>query len=91
MKNALKMVWKVSRMVTIGQYLQPSEAHHPVVRFVPPEEFEHWREVALEMGFDEAASGPFVRSSYHAKESFQRLAPPASGRTAGGCSAYSKS
>jgi len=63
------------RMVTIGQYLQPSREHHPVARFVPPAEFEHWRQVALELGFEEAASGPFVRSSYHAKESFQRLGP----------------
>ncbi len=61
------------RMVTIGQYLQPSRAHHPVERFVPPEAFDRWRDVALDLGFAEAASGPFVRSSYHAKESFQRI------------------
>lgn len=61
------------RIVTIGQYLQPSKTHHPVARYVPPEEFDRWREVALELGFSEAASGPFVRSSYHAKESFQRI------------------
>ncbi len=60
-------------IVTIGQYLQPSKKHLPVERYVPPEEFEKWHQVALEMGFSEAASGPFVRSSYHAKDSYARL------------------
>jgi len=54
------------RMLTIGQYLQPSEKHLPVVRFVPPEEFESWRRKALRLGFTEVASAPFVRSSYQA-------------------------
>lgn len=65
------------RMITIGQYLQPSKGHHPVERFVPPEAFDRWRQQALSLGFSEAASGPFVRSSYHAKESFQRIHPRA--------------
>lgn len=60
------------RIVTIGQYLQPTKRHLPVTRFVPPEEFEQWRSKALEMGFSEVASGPFVRSSYHAKELYER-------------------
>jgi len=60
-------------MLTLGQYLQPSKLHLPVERFVPPEEFERWREEARKIGFVEIASGPFVRSSYHAKELFQRL------------------
>jgi len=55
-------------MLTLGQYLQPSRDHLPVVRFVPPEEFDRWKETALRMGFTEVASGPFVRSSYHAHE-----------------------
>lgn len=55
------------RIVTIGQYLQPSSAKHPVVAYVTPEAFEMWRQVALDMGFDQAACGPFVRSSYHAE------------------------
>ncbi|MCP4113621.1 MAG: lipoyl synthase [Desulfobacteraceae bacterium] len=55
-------------ILTLGQYLQPSKEHFPVKRFVPPEEFEYWKETALNMGFSEAASGPFVRSSYNAKE-----------------------
>jgi lipoic acid synthetase len=60
------------RILTLGQYLQPSAEHLPVERFVTPEEFEGWRKKALEMGFREVASGPFVRSSYHAQEIFER-------------------
>ena len=63
------------RILTLGQYLQPSKAHLPVERFVPPEEFEQWRQVAIEIGFSEVASGPFVRSSYHAKELYQAVGP----------------
>ncbi len=59
------------QMLTLGQYLQPSKDHLPVKRYIPPEEFEEWRRSALQMGFAEVASGPFVRSSYHAKELFQ--------------------
>jgi lipoic acid synthetase len=62
------------RILTLGQYLQPSPAHLPVEAYVPPDDFENWREAALEMGFSEVASAPFVRSSYHAKESFRALA-----------------
>jgi lipoic acid synthetase len=54
------------RVVTLGQYLRPSPAHHPVVRFVHPNEFEELRRAATRMGFDSVASGPFVRSSYNA-------------------------
>ena len=61
------------RILTLGQYLQPSKAHLPVKRFVPPSEFEGWKHTALEMGFSEVASGPFVRSSYHARELYQTL------------------
>ena len=59
------------RILTLGQYLQPSKEHLPVARFVPPGEFEELRRAALEMGFAEVASGPFVRSSYHAGEVYQ--------------------
>ncbi len=59
------------RFLTLGQYLQPSKEHLPVARFVPPNEFDNWKQTALEIGFVEVASGPFVRSSYHAKELFQ--------------------
>ncbi len=60
-------------LLTLGQYLQPSKEHLPVVRFIPPAEFDRWRDRALQMGFMEVASGPFVRSSYHAEELFQNL------------------
>jgi lipoic acid synthetase len=53
-------------MLTLGQYLQPSKDHLPVERFVSPEEFEQLGEIAKEMGFTSVASGPMVRSSYHA-------------------------
>jgi lipoic acid synthetase len=53
-------------MLTIGQYLQPSSHHLPVLRYVTPEEFKHFEEIGLAMGFDNVASGPMVRSSYHA-------------------------
>ena len=59
------------RILTLGQYLQPTKQHLKVERFVPPEEFDHWRKTALEIGFSQVAGGPFVRSSYHAKELFQ--------------------
>jgi lipoic acid synthetase len=55
-------------LLTIGQYLQPSRAHLPVDRFVSPDEFDEWRRIGLGIGFAEVASGPLVRSSYHAKE-----------------------
>ena len=55
------------RYLTLGQYLQPTPAHLPVAAYVPPEQFERWREKALALGFTRVASGPFVRSSYHAE------------------------
>jgi lipoic acid synthetase len=53
-------------MVTIGQYLQPSKHHIPVDRYVTPAEFAHFADVAKKLGFSNVASGPLVRSSYHA-------------------------
>jgi lipoic acid synthetase len=53
-------------MLTIGQYLQPSRNHLPVDRFVTPAEFDEFARVAKELGFSHVASGPLVRSSYHA-------------------------
>ena len=55
-------------MLTIGQYLQPSEGHLPVLRYVPLETFTMFEEAAKEMGFSHAACGPMVRSSYFADE-----------------------
>jgi lipoic acid synthetase len=53
-------------MLTVGQYLQPSGHHLPVERFVTPEQFAEFERLALELGFKNVASGPLVRSSYHA-------------------------
>ncbi len=53
-------------MLTLGQYLQPSREHLAVERFVTPEEFDQLGEFARSLGFDQVASGPMVRSSYHA-------------------------
>lgn len=55
-------------MLTLGQYLQPTGGHLAVERYVPPEEFDDIGEMARKMGFKFVASGPFVRSSYHAGE-----------------------
>jgi lipoic acid synthetase len=53
-------------MLTLGQYLQPSRNHLAVERYVTPAEFEHLGELGKKMGFKHVASGPMVRSSYHA-------------------------
>jgi lipoic acid synthetase len=63
------------RILTLGQYLRPSRQHHAVSRYVPPEEFERWRAEASAMGFEQVASGPFVRSSYNADAIFRELPP----------------
>jgi len=55
-------------MLTLGQYLQPSLHHLPVERFVPPDEFDRLRRTGEAMGFSHVASGPMVRSSYHADQ-----------------------
>src|SRR5262249_4563631 len=60
--------------LTLGQYLAPTLKHIPVKRFVPPEEFEALGGLARSLGFDHVASGPFVRSSYHAEEMIDRHA-----------------
>jgi len=56
------------RMLTLGQYLRPSPDQMPVVRYLPPEEFERLGEAAGRIGFKRVASGPLVRSSFHARE-----------------------
>lgn len=55
-------------MVTIGQYLQPSPYHHPVLRYWTPEEFDQFADSGRQIGFTHVASGPMVRSSYHADQ-----------------------
>jgi len=62
-------------MVTIGQYLSPTSGHLPVKRFVTPEEFEEYGEVARILGFRGVASGPFVRSSYSAASLLASVRP----------------
>jgi lipoic acid synthetase len=59
--------------LTIGQYLQPSRKHHPVVRFVPPEEFKALETIAYAKGFAMVSASPLTRSSHHAGEDFARL------------------
>jgi len=55
-------------ILTLGQYLRPSLKHLPIVRYVPPAEFEDLRRAGYEMGFAHVESGPLVRSSYHAAD-----------------------
>ncbi|MGB0334327.1 MAG: lipoyl synthase [Opitutales bacterium] len=55
-------------VLTIGQYLQPSKEHAAIDRWVTPDEFQRWKEYALEAGFGVCESGPLIRSSYHADE-----------------------
>ena len=59
--------------MTIGQYLQPSKKHHPVKRFVTPEEFKSFETIGRTKGFLLVASSPLTRSSHHAGEDFARL------------------
>lgn len=63
--------------LTLGQYLQPSTGHLPVSRYVPPAEFDELGRIARDLGFAQVASGPFVRSSYHADEMAARGLTPA--------------
>ncbi|MBW2677982.1 MAG: lipoyl synthase [Deltaproteobacteria bacterium] len=60
-------------LLTLGQYLQPSKSHLPVVEYISPEIFAALGKQALAMGFKQVASGPFVRSSYHARELFSGM------------------
>jgi len=59
------------KLLTLGQYLAPSEKHHPVIRYVTPEEFKDYQIAAEERGFSGVASSPFVRSSYRAGSLYQ--------------------
>jgi len=58
-------------ILTLGQYLRPSESHIPIDRYVTPEEFRRMYEIGMAMGFKHVESGPLVRSSYHAWEQVQ--------------------
>jgi lipoic acid synthetase len=61
-------------ILTLGQYLRPSEHHIPLDRWVTPEEFDRWKEIGeKELGFGHVEAGPLVRSSYHAKEQARQI------------------
>ena len=62
-------------VLTLGQYLRPSPKYLPVVEYVLPETFDRYKEIALEKGFRHVASGPLVRSSYHAADFKPELDP----------------
>jgi lipoic acid synthetase len=57
-------------IVTLGQYLQPTKSHLPVQKFYTPQEFIEYRDHAHSLGFSYVASGPLIRSSYHAEDAF---------------------
>jgi lipoic acid synthetase len=60
-------------IITIGQYLQPTPQHLPIVEYVHPDKFKHWKDWGLALGFRVVESGPMVRSSYHADEQAIKL------------------
>ena len=61
-------------LLTLGQYLAPTRHHHPVERYLPPDEFAALRDRALRLGFSHVEAGPLVRSSYHADQAFEGIA-----------------
>ena len=63
-------------ILAIGQYLQPTKKHHPVERYVHPDEFDVYKKTGLEMGFGWVEAGPLVRSSYRADEQATLTATP---------------
>jgi lipoic acid synthetase len=60
-------------MLTMGQYLQPTSRHLPVVEYIGPEKFNWFKEIAMQMGFLYVAAGPLIRSSYKAGEFFMKI------------------
>lgn len=70
--STMKDLWESNcDILTLGQYLAPSEKHYPVKEFISPGKFRQYKEVAMTLGFKAVISGPLVRSSYQAKEAFQ--------------------
>ncbi len=61
------------RLMTIGQYLQPSHQHHPVLNYITPEEFDEYARIGKEMGYDHIEAGPLVRSSYKAHQQVEDI------------------
>lgn len=68
------------QLLTLGQYLRPSRWHLPVARHYHPDEFLHWREIGLQLGFEHVESGPLVRSSYLADRQFKSIRGSDAGR-----------
>ncbi len=60
-------------ILALGQYLAPSKKHHPVAEYVQPQRFDHYRDIALSLGFKAVASAPLVRSSYRAQQIFNEV------------------
>jgi len=71
------------QILTLGQYLRPSEDHLPIDRYVTPEEFADWKRIGEQRGFLHVESGPLVRSSYHAREQVVELRARVAARAAG--------
>jgi lipoic acid synthetase len=65
------------QVLTVGQYLRPTENHLPIVRYWHPDEFAQLEQAAYELGFEHVAAGPLVRSSYHADEQVPEPRPEA--------------
>ena len=63
------------QVLTVGQYLRPTERHLPIVRYWHPDEFKALEEAAYELGFEHVAAGPLVRSSYHADQHIAQSEP----------------
>jgi lipoic acid synthetase len=63
------------QVLTVGQYLRPTERHLPIVRYWHPDEFKALEEAAYELGFEHVAAGPLVRSSYHADQHVPQAEP----------------
>ncbi|MGI8960783.1 MAG: hypothetical protein ACR2IV_13670 [Bryobacteraceae bacterium] len=61
-------------ILTLGQYLRPSQKHLPILRYVPQQEFDEYKKTGYEMGFAHVEAGPLVRSSYHADSSQENAA-----------------
>jgi len=59
--------------LTLGQYLQPTDRHYPIKKFIPPKDFEKYKKIAYSKGFLLVSSSPMTRSSYHADDDFQKL------------------
>lgn len=67
-------------LLTLGQYLAPSQAHYPIMSYPPPEQFDAWKQEALTMGFSAVASGPLVRSSFRAGQLYEEAQKTANKR-----------